>query len=236
MQMRQVAASSSLAALFILSVSLSACGDRASQGTPSASFSPSSPKPLILVVTTTPLAHGARLTGRTNLPDGTELMTSLGRYSVLAGDKVSVVGGGFTQDLFPNDGKPIPPGDYDVEVSSPLGDIQPTAVKAQLGSEYESLTGPLVVKGEIGRIIDYQSKIRSEGPPSPAADRAARKKAYRDHVALSERLCRSNPDTVEGLTGVPLSPQRRSEIVRRCLAGMATSRKELGAEGLVEAN
>jgi hypothetical protein len=37
----------------------------------------------------------------------------------------------------------IPAGAYEVEVSTPAGDLQPPSVKQQLGSDYEALTGPL---------------------------------------------------------------------------------------------
>ena len=197
----------------------------------STAFSPSDPQPLLLTVAATPLPHGARLSGTTNLPNETELMLSVSRASVSAGEKVSVSGGKFTQDLYPNSGKPIPPGDYQVEVMTPLGDLQPGAVKAQLGSGYEALTGPLLVKGEFGRVIEYKSQIRLDGPPNAVADRAARKKAYQDHVAFSERTCRSNPDTLEKLTGVQLSAAQRAQNVRGCLKEMAASRKELAAKG-----
>ena len=230
------------AGLAILGLLLSSCDPGSETPRPPTSptalreafFSPSNPKPLALKVNVSPLPHGARLSGATNLPDGTELMVSVSRASVSAGEKVSVSGGKFTQDLYPNAGKPIPPGDYEVEVMTPLGAFQPEAVKGQLGENYEALTGPLLVTDDVGRVIEYRSKIRLDGPPNAAADRTARRKAYQDHVAFSERSCRSNPDTLEKLTGAQLSPERRAESVRRCLKTMAKSRKELAADGLVQ--
>lgn len=219
---------------------LSACGREPAAATAAdalpgrQTFSPSSPQPLLLTVHVTPLTHGARLLGVTNLPDGTELMLSVSRASVSASQKVSVSGGRFTQDLYPNDGKPIPPGAYEVEVMTPLGDLQPDPVKVQLGSDYEALTGPLLVKDEFGRVVEYKSKVQLDGPPDATADRAARRKAYRDHVAFSEQTCRSNPDTLERLTGVRLSAEQRTQKVRDCLTSMAASRKQLAAEGLIE--
>jgi hypothetical protein len=198
------------------------------------SFSTTEPKPLVLDVVASPLSHGARLSGTTNLPDGTELMLNLSRASVSAGDKVSVSSGKFAKDLYPKGGKPIPPGEYEVWIMTPLGALQPETVKAQLGENYQALTGPLLVKDEIGRVIEYKSKIRLDGPPNAAADRAARRGAYQDHLAFSERTCRTNPDTLERLTGVRLSPEQRAEKVRHCLKEMAASRKELATAGLVE--
>jgi len=224
------------ATIFVLS--LASCDGTGTSSQPAsplrASLSTSNPRPLALYVVASPIPNGARLVGTTNLPDGTELMLNLSRASVSAGEKVMVSGGTFAQDLRPRDGKAIPPGDYEVWIMSPLGSLQPEAVKAQLGPEYEALTGPLLVRDEIGRVIEYRSKINLGGAPNLAADRAARKRAYDEHVAFSERTCRSNPDTLERMTGTRLSPQQRAENVQRCLKAMAASREELTAEGLVE--
>lgn len=226
----------------VVGVLLSACDSGEGNGYGSAvqnaaqnvSLSPSTSTPLVLSVTASPLNHGARLLGITNLPDGTELMLRISRASVSASAKVAVSKGGFAQDLYPNGGNAIPPGDYEVSVGTPLGDLQPEAVKAQLGSQYEALTGPFVTKGEFGRVIEYQAKVRIGGSPNPAADQAARKKAYQDHVAFSERNCRALPDTLERLTGVRLSAASRAQKIKHCLEEMAVSRKELVAESLAE--
>ena len=197
-------------------------------------FSITKPRPLELGVTALPLKHGAKISGQTNLPDGTQLMLKLGRASVFSSGTVSVMDGEFSQDLYPSNGEPIPPGDYEVEISTPLGDVQPAEVKAQLGANYEALTGPLLIAGAFGRTIEHRSKIQIGGTASPESDRLARKQAYKDHVEFSERSCQSNPDTVERLSGQLMSPERRAASIRRCIKEMDNSRKELIAQGLVE--
>jgi hypothetical protein len=118
---------------------------------PAEQFSPSDPKPLRLAVVVTPLQNGARISGETNLPDGTKLMLGLQRGTVMAGPSVLVDRGRFTADLYPNDGAAIPPGPYEVTVSSPLGDIQDGDVKAQLGSGLRGSIRTIPENGAIRR-------------------------------------------------------------------------------------
>lgn len=199
-------------------------------------FSPSAPQTLQLAVVTKSLANGLAVEGHTNLPDGTELMLSVQRGPVLGGAKEFVQNGAFQDNIYPNDGKPIPSGTYRVEVSTPLGDIQPAGIKEQLGSNYEAITGPLLVKDEVsgGRIIDYTTKAHIGGAADPRADERARKVAYREHEAYSEKACRSNPDAVEHLTGTVMPPEKRAESIGKCLKMMAQSREELEREGLIQ--
>jgi hypothetical protein len=133
-------------------------------------FSTGSPQLLQLTVVTTPLKNGLHVEGRTNLPGDTELMLSVQRGPVLGGDKEAVKGGRFQEDIYPKQGQPIPSGTYEVEVRTPLGDLQPPNVKEQLGSNYEALSGPLLVKSEVsgGRIIDYTAKVNISGAPTLA--------------------------------------------------------------------
>jgi hypothetical protein len=86
-----------------------------------------------------------RLLGTTNLPNGMELMIELhkvgGGYA--AQDKVAVANGRFTSDWFSERGKPIPPGTFEISVSSPLPALQPEAVRAVIGQTGENLTGSI---------------------------------------------------------------------------------------------
>lgn len=201
---------------------------------PPEQFSPADPKPLRLTVTVNPLPNGARIGGATNLPDGTKLMLDLRRGTVWTGESVAVQGGSFSAELYPRDKAAIPPGRYTAEVSTPLGDLQDANVQSQLGSSYEALTGPLLKRDQLGRVIDFETKVIIGGKPNPEADRAARKQAYRDNVEFSERSCRSNPGTVERLTGRAMSTTARERSIRRCLSEMAVERRKMTAQGLIE--
>jgi hypothetical protein len=223
----------------VLVASLAACSvhdaDGNSSSHTSTSWSPDAPQALVLAVVTTPLKNGLRIEGRTNLPDETALMLSAQRGPVLAGTKVAVYDGRFYPDLYPRKGEPIPNGAYDVEVSTPLADLQPDAVKSVLGRDYSAVAGPLVVTSQFGgRIIDYNAKANIGGTADPAADKAARQRAYKEFEANSRRGCEELPRNVESVTGQAMTAAERAASIQRCLQGIPKSRNELIDEGLIE--
>jgi hypothetical protein len=114
--------------------------------------------------------------------------------------------------------------------------LQPESVKAQLGSGYEALTGPLLIKDSVSgaRIIEYTSKVHIGGALDPKADEAERKAAFREHEAFAERSCKSNPNEVERLTGTQMSDAAKARSVKSCLAMMEKSRQQLVREGLLQ--
>jgi hypothetical protein len=213
---------------------LAACDVHGARGD-ATSWSPDAPQPLVLAVSTTPLKSGLRIDGRTNLPEGTELMVSVQRGPVLAGTKVIVRNGRFSADLYPRQGQPIPSGNYDIEVSTPFADLQPQSVKSVLGPDYSAVTGPLVVPSQFGgRIIDYTAKVNIGGRADPAADRAARRRAYKEFEANSRRGCEELPASVEEITGRRKGPSQRAALIQSCLRNIPQSKKELMTEGLIE--
>jgi hypothetical protein len=198
-------------------------------------WSPDSPKPLMLAVVTTPLRSGVRIEGSTNLPDGTGLMARVQRGPVWTDTKFAVQTGHFRVELYPRQGQPIPSGAYDVEVSSPWVDLQPESVKVALGPNYEAVTGPLLVRDELGgRSIEYTTKANVGGRADPAADKAARKRTYREFEANSRRSCEQLPANIEQFTGRRKKPSERTAIIQSCLREVPKSKKELIAEGLIE--
>lgn len=221
----------------LLAVALGACQPQidANESENAPLFSPDSPQPLMLAVVTSPLQNGLRIEGKTNLPSGTELMLSIQRGPVVGGTKVAVQSGRFSADVYPRQGQPIPSGNYEVEVSTPLVDLQPAPVKAALGPNYGAVTGPLVVDGLFGgKIIEYATKVQIGGRGDPAADKAARQTAYREHEAYARRSCEAHPAEVERMSGTSMSRSERTKSIQRCLGEMATARSELVAEGLLE--
>jgi len=198
------------------------------------SFSPGRPRPLRLDITSTPIGNGVRIDGSTNLPTGTLLMLEVQRGPVLGGPQVEVQNGHFSATVFPGEGGPVPPGRYEVRVSTPLGDLQPAAVRDQLGSNYEALTGRWLVRDSIGRMIQYRGSVSIGGRPSAAADRDARRAAGARYDAFSRRACDEEPQTIERLTGRPMSEQMRHRAVANCRREMASGRREVEQQGLIE--
>ncbi len=221
-----------LAQLFGIALVSAAAGCDIRSGPPP--LSPSRPQPLQLIVEATPLTNGARIAGQTNLPDGTRLMLGLHRGPVFAGPEVQVRDGRFVAEIFPSRNGRTPPGDYEIRVSTPLGDLQPDEVRGQLGRDYEALSGPLVRPGTAGRIIEYTGRVRIGGQASARADRDARRAAYRESVEFAERSCRQLPDQAERLTGERMSAERRARNIRDCLRDMQQDRQDAEREGLIE--
>jgi hypothetical protein len=179
------------------------------------------------------MANGVHIEGQTNLPDGTELMVSFQRGPVVGGEKLSVSNGHFSEDVLPKAGKSIPPGKYDLEISTPLGDLQPDDVKAQLGSDYEALTGPLLRKGVIGeRGIDYTSSVHIGGAIDAKADLAARREALQQVKEADERDCPARPDLIEKYTGAPMLAEARERAIKECFAQSARIRAKFSKEPL----
>jgi hypothetical protein len=86
-----------------------------------------------------------RMNGITNLPDGMELMLGLGGFgdSYYAQDKVKVNQGRFVSDWFSEHGKALRSGTYDIDISSPLPELQSQQVRNVIGKNGENLEGPI---------------------------------------------------------------------------------------------
>lgn len=104
-----------------------------------------------------------RITGETNLPDGTEIMFGIeGKTSNFSGgDKGVVAGGRFRSAGFGPDGG-LKPGQYVAEVTMPIPEVQPPQVRAVIGARGENLRGPLVKKGGIGTTVEVQQAFQLE--------------------------------------------------------------------------
>lgn len=99
---------------------------------------------------------GVRILGRTNLPHGMTLMLQLrGTASkYFARDSMEVINGQVVSAWFSDGGKPLPPGLYEVEISSGLPDLQPSAVRSVIGQTGENLAGP--IRTFMGsKMVDY---------------------------------------------------------------------------------
>jgi hypothetical protein len=99
--------------------------------------------------------------GQTNLPDGTEIMTSVWREnpSFMAQDSVVVAGGQFRGGPFgPSSG--LAPGTYHVDASMPYAKLQPTGVRAIIGSLGENLLGEAIERDDtMGATISVEKSL-----------------------------------------------------------------------------
>lgn len=87
------------------------------------------------------------ISGKTNLPNKTQLMISLSRgNSYHAQSKVTVQGDNFFTEGFSHKGQPLRNGDYTIYVSTPISKRQPDSVKKQIGEHGEHLKGQLITR------------------------------------------------------------------------------------------
>ncbi|WP_338669756.1 hypothetical protein [Pseudodesulfovibrio methanolicus] len=134
------------------------------------------------------------VTATTNLPDGTEMLLTVGDKDVAAGflgqDDSSVEKGRIS---FAPVG-PLPNGNYIATVTVPIPRVQPKAVQAIIGSHGEYLTGELVEDGDFGKTIEQEVSFSVKGSsPSPAIIVKALKKDFkREYDALLK--FKDNPD------------------------------------------
>lgn len=111
-----------------------------------ASAEPVTSEPLALRLTLEPTVTATEqilLEGTTNLPDGTELSTSVSGGAFTGQDKAVAKGGRWRSGPFgPRGG--LQPGSYEASVTLPYGHTQPEMIQSQLGRRLEKLSGPLM--------------------------------------------------------------------------------------------
>lgn len=108
------------------------------------------------------------IVGRTNLPDTTKLMLSVGRKSggFFGQSKASVANGCLVAGPFSSKSAPLPPGEYSVQVSTPLPGLQPASVQAIIGDEGQNLRGPNVTTSKMfgkTKFVEVTNRFKMPG-------------------------------------------------------------------------
>ena len=171
---------------------------------------------------TRPVFHG-----RTNLPDGAELMLTLTRPEsrFVAQAKMSVASGAFVTERISQGGSPLNPGRYKLEISMSLAVLQPAAVRAVVGEHGERMSGPLVTPSPIGpeeQLFDYVETVQLGGPANAALDVAAKAKSIADLRDWVARGCTDNLDFVNAMvrsgavTGREVLGEQRRRRIEAC--------------------
>lgn len=146
--------------------------------------------------------------GVTNLPDGTELMVTVkrGESGYMAQAKARVSNNGFRAGPFSQQGAPLNPGTYIIEISTPIAAVQPPAVRSVIGQDGSNLEGPLVQASTFGgkviggKVIEYQTSFTvGSGKSSAEADRDARAQANKEKHEWWLKSCKSRCNIVEGV-------------------------------------
>lgn len=179
----------------------------------------SEPRPLQLEATTRLAGGHAIVEGRTNLPEGTELMVSIGRPSIAYGasDKTAVrKNGTFSGVPFTMNNGPLPPGQYEIDVIAPIYDVQPTSIKYRLGPDYAYFLGPMKVKSDMGTTLEYRASFTVPGTLSDVEAKAIRNRRVREVQEQFIADCYNKPAYMEKLLGRPVTDHRG--IINRCIA------------------
>jgi hypothetical protein len=136
------------------------------------------------------------LFGTTNLPNGTQLMVALVKQRVgYAGmSQATVVGGHFATEQFTDDDRPLPPGEYLVDVQMVLG--QSDQVRAVIGDHGQNMSGPLVVKVLTDNTVSYRATLQIGGASGNDAALAAYQAAI---AAKVERVWIRPPGIHQGI-------------------------------------
>lgn len=171
--------------------------------------------------------------GRTNLPDGAELMLTLSRpaSAFLAQTKMSVASGQFVTERFSQGGRPLNPGRYKVEVSMSIASLQSLDVQAIVGEHGEKMSGPLVTPSMIGpeeQVFDFTVMEDLGGPADAALDAASKAQSMTDLRDWLARGCTTNLDFVNALvrsgavTGTEIVGEERRRRIDECVADART--------------
>ena len=133
------------------------------------------------------------ITGRTNLPDGIELMISITRKEsqYMAQDKVKVKDGAFRSTEFSQKGNPLNPGKYVIGVVMPVAAVQPPNTWPVIGNEGAKLEGALVKKNSFGgKIVELKTPlVIGSGQASAEQDKKAREQEQKDRHEWWLRSC-----------------------------------------------
>lgn len=171
--------------------------------------------------------------GRTNLPDGAELMLTLTRPAsgFMAQAKMNVVSGQFVTERMSQGGSPLNPGRYKLEVSMSLALLQPAAVRAMVGEHGERMSGSLVTASQFDpgeHLFDFVETVELGGPADGALDAAAKARSVADLRDWMAMGCTSNLDFVNAMvrsgavTGTEILGEERRRRVEACVADAKT--------------
>lgn len=138
-------------------------GDEAAQAAAETSEVPAFDQPVMIDVSSRLGSdRRMRVSGETNLPEGTRLQVLVERElsGVTWRERIAVEESRFEVGPF-GPGSGLPDGSYVLRVDVQEGSVQPREVRARLGEENQHLRGPLVRSSRhgLGKIASYRQRI-----------------------------------------------------------------------------
>lgn len=131
---------------------------------------PTSIKNAEMALLATASSDGFIVAGRTNLPQGTQMIVDVSRAGGYLAQNDATVGefGRFYAGPYVDNGNALAPGTYEIEVTAAITAVQPREVEAAAGHGWSNYLGPLVDKsGQIGPVINMKWKIHWDPPGDP---------------------------------------------------------------------
>jgi hypothetical protein len=183
--------------------------------------------PLKLRVATELVDGKAKVSGNTNLPDGTKLLIELHRNDIRyhAGDHAVVSAGKFLAGPFGSSKGALLAGTYVVEVILPASVVQPPAIRKVIGENYSQFTSPWKVRDSLGTTIEYKAQFVVGGKVDPQKVAAAKAEQQRATQQWLEDSCRSDPDLAAALTQQQITAEQRKSQIDQCLAEVRKDKK-----------
>ena len=137
--------------------------------------------PLKLSVVTELVDGKAKVSGNTNLPDGTKLLVGLHRNDIgyHSEDDALVSAGKFQAGPFGSKKEALLAGTYVVEVIVALSVVQPPAVRKVIGENYSQFTSSWKVRDSLGTTIEYKARFVVGGKVDPQKVAAAKAEQQR---------------------------------------------------------
>jgi len=135
--------------------------------------------------------------------------------------KTTVTKGTFRVAPFTQNGGPLNPGVYKIEVSSPLADLQPAAVRVVIGNHGSKLDGPLAKRSQFGggKVIEYRTTFKvGSGQSLSAQDAAERARKNRELHEWYLEQCAKNCDLVAGVAKSRGQYYDRGGYYSKCVA------------------
>jgi hypothetical protein len=131
----------------------------------------------------------AVLRGRTNLPDGTIIMTSVTGQSTdfLGQDRTTIDNGRFLAGPFGPAGG-LRDGRYSADATMTIPRVQDPKVRAIIGNAGENLVGPLVERGDLGITVSVEKEFQIGSEAGVAAQRNLRRQALTDAEEILDDL------------------------------------------------
>jgi hypothetical protein len=172
----------------------------------------------------------ALVRGRTNLPEGTELMVSVEEPFAggFRGQSKCTVGarGTFEAGPFGPDGG-LPQGFLKTEVMMPLPMVQPKSVRTAIGERGENLKGPQVEGDELGVTLRVETPFVVGGPD---ALKKQRERVERELKSCREtyQQCRKLQRSLVSARKKKLDEVKRAAFVRDMRSKLDELRKVLG--------